>query len=326
VRSQDYSQEALRIYGLEALFEALPPIAHSAEIVGYVTEEAAALTGLVKGTPVASGLHDVTASALGIGGHKEGVVSVVAGTYSINEVVSSKPLTDPRWFCRNAIAPGRWNNMSISPASTANYDWFLDTLCRKDQSEAAANGESIHAMLAGEIDAALKKSSTILFHPYLFGSPYGNQASGSFLGLHGWHDRGDMLKAVLEGIAFNHRTHVDALRDGFPFSEIRLTGGGSRNPAFAQMFADILGMPVTVTSTDEAAAFGAALCAGAAVGLYASPEEPPASVNATNRQYTPDTARSAVYNERFALFSRIAETLRPQWAEIERLASQTVGA
>ncbi len=92
-----------------------------------------------------------------------------------------------------------------------------------------------------------------------------------------------MLKAVLEGIVFNHRTHVEALRDGFAISEIRLTGGGSRNPAFVQMFADVLNAPVTVTSTDEAAALGAALCAGAAVGLFATPQEGARQVGMTVR-------------------------------------------
>ncbi|HET9067906.1 MAG TPA: FGGY-family carbohydrate kinase, partial [Amaricoccus sp.] len=206
VRTQAWSAEALRLFGLDALAHALPPIAHSAAIAGHVTPEAAALTGLVPGTPVAAGLHDVTASALGIGGHAPGILAIVAGTYSINETVSTEPRTDPRWFCRSAIEPGHWNAMAISPASAANYDWFLDTLCRADQ-EAA--GPEIHARLAREIDAALAKPSTALFHPYLFGSPHGPTASASFLGLRAWHDRGTLLRAVLEGIAFNHRVHLD---------------------------------------------------------------------------------------------------------------------
>lgn len=325
VRTQNYAPEAMRIFDLEDLFAALPPALHPADIAGYVTAEAAALTGLAEGTPVACGLHDVTASALGIGGHEDGVVSIVAGTYSINEVVSTGPHVDPRWFCRNAIDPGRWNNMSISPASTANYDWFLDTLCRAEQEEAARTGGSIHEMLAAEIDAALRRPSTLLFHPFLFGSPYGDAASASFVGLRGWHGRGDMLKAVLEGIAFNHRTHVEALRDGFAVREVRLTGGGSRNPAFAQMFADVLGVPVSVTSTDEAAAFGAALCAGAAVGLFASPQQGARATCAVSREYRPDPARSAAFDERYSVYSRIAEQLRPKWAEIESLAGQDRG-
>ena len=151
VRTQAYAPEALRIFGLEELSAALPPISHSAETVGFVTAEAAALTGLVERTPVACGLHDVTASALGMGGHREGVVSVVAGTYSINEVVSAEPKIDRRWFCRNAIDAGRWNNMSISPASTANYDWFLDTLCRAEQ-DRAAGGRRFDPCATGERD------------------------------------------------------------------------------------------------------------------------------------------------------------------------------
>lgn len=317
-RTQAFAPEAMRIFGLDDLFEALPPVAHSADIVGQVTAEAADMTGLPKGTPVACGLHDVTASALGMGGHEEGTLAIVAGTYSINEVVSSEPRVDRRWFCRNALDVGRWNNMAISPASTANYDWFLDTFCRAEQDR--TDGGSIHELLAAEIDAALKRPSTILFHPYLFGSPFGEVASGSFVGLHGWHNRGDMLKAVLEGIAFNHRTHVEALRDGFAVSEIRLTGGSSRNPVFVQMFADVLNAPVTVTSTDEAAALGAALCAGAAVGLFKTPQEGARQVGMTERTYQPAPASSAVFNERFSLYCRIAEQLKSHWPEIERLA------
>lgn len=317
-RTQAFVPEAMRIFGLDDLFEALPSVAHSADIVGQVTAEAADMTGLPKGTPVACGLHDVTASALGMGGHEEGTLAIVAGTYSINEVVSSEPRVDRRWFCRNALDVGRWNNMAISPASTANYDWFLDTFCRAEQDR--TDGGSIHELLASEIDAALKKPSTILFHPYLFGSPYGDVASGSFVGLHGWHNRGDMLKAVLEGIVFNHRTHVEALRDGFAISEIRLTGGSSRNPAFVQMFADVLNAPVTVTSTDEAAALGAALCAGAAVGLFKTPQEGARQVGMTARKYQPVPASNAVFNERFSLYCRIAEQMKSHWPEIERLA------
>ncbi len=318
VRSQDWSPGALRLFNLDALGPALPPILGPAEIAGHVTPEAAALTGLAPGTAVAAGLHDVTASALGIGGHAPGVLAVVAGTYSINETVSDAPRTDPRWFCRNAIEPGRWNAMAISPASAANYDWFLDTLCGAERAAAEADGGSIHARLAAEIDAALARPSTALFHPYLFGSPHGPGASAGFSGLRAWHDRGDLLRAVLEGIAFNHRVHVDALRGGFPIREARLTGGASRNPAFAQMFADILGMPVTVTETDEAAAWGAALCAGAAVGLFPSPFDDPRDLAGST--HAPDPERSAAYQTRYRLHCRIAEAMAPLWPEIDALA------
>ncbi|TIX87159.1 FGGY-family carbohydrate kinase [Rhizobium sp. P44RR-XXIV] len=322
VSTQDYSQDALKLFGVVELAGALPQASRSDEVVGHVTEAVAKRTGLAEGTPVVAGLHDVTASALGAGGYADGVVAVIAGTYSINETLSSEPRVDRRWFCRNAIAPGQWNNMSISPASSANYEWFLDKLCASEIASAEASGQSIHALLAPEIEAAFNRPSSALFHPYLFGSPYGADASASFFGLGGWHDRGDMLRAVLEGIAFNHRIHVDALSDGFSFDQARLAGGVSRNPIVVQMFADVLGIPVTVTETDEAAAWGAALCAGAGIGFYADPQSDPRDVDKIAKTYRPDTARSAEYRIRYQLFKDIAEAMTPLWPRIGDLVVQ----
>jgi len=322
VRTQSYAPDILSIFGLEALQQALPEVALPDAQVGRVTEEAARITGLVAGTPVIAGLHDVTASALGIGGYGEGIAAIVAGTYSINETVSLEPRADARWLCRNGLKPGEWHNMAISPASAANYDWFLDTLCGVERRAAEAEGRSIHAALGPELEAAFARPSTLLFHPYLFGSPHGPEASAGFLGLRGWHDRGDMLRAVIEGIAFNHRVHVDALRDGFPLTQARLTGGISRNPVFAQLFADALGMPVTVTETEEAAAWGAALCAGSGVGLFASPLHDPRDLSAIGRTYAPDPDRSGALADRYRLHCDIAATLAPMWPAIEALAPE----
>ncbi|MBG1232337.1 FGGY-family carbohydrate kinase [Aestuariivirga litoralis] len=317
VKTQKYSDEALALFGLTNLRNALPPVFECAQVAGQVTAEAATLTGLVAGTPVAAGLHDVTASALGMGGHKPGTVAIVAGTYSINQVVSDHPVTGAGWLCRNAVTPGLWNSMAISPASSANYDWFLDTLAKHERDAA---GASIHEIVSREIEAALAKPSSVLFHPYLFGSPFGPDASAAFFGLRGWHDRGTMLRAVLEGVIFNHRLHIDDLRGAFSFAEARLTGGPTRNPLFNQLFADILQMPVTVTETDEAASWGAALCAGAAVGLYPSPLADPRDLAAISRVFQPDPARAADVNARYALFLDMAAAMQPFWQRLEALS------
>ena len=315
-RTQVYSDAALALFGLSGLAQALPEMAHSADVVGTVTAGAAAATGLAKGTPVAAGLHDVTASALGIGAHRTGVIGIVAGTYSINECVSAEPRIDARWFCRNAIAPGSWNNMAISPASATNYDWFLNTFCAEERDKA---GTSIHKLLRSEIDIALSRGSSVMYHPYLFGSPMGPAPSAGFLGLRGWHDRGDMLAALLEGIAFNHRQHIDDLRDQFSSTKARLTGGASRNPTVAQLFADVLDMPVTVTDTDEAAAWGAALCAGAAVGAFAQFDADPRDIEGRATEYQPSQSRAAHYTERYMLYSEVAATLTSTWDRLNAL-------
>lgn len=318
VHSQDYCVDTLSLYELSMLTPALPEIAHSANVVGAITTEAAKNTGLCEGVPVIAGLHDVTASALGMGAHAAGVMGIVAGTYSINEIVAPEPAVDERWFCRSAIEPQSWNHMAISPASTTNYDWFLDTLCA---GERASSGQDVHAMLYPEIDAALCRSSSVFYHPYLYGSPMGASPSAGFLGLRGWHDRGDMLAAVLQGIVFNHRHHIDALREQFTVSTARLTGGASRNPLVAQLFADILNTSVTVVDVDEAAARGVALCAGAATGAWSSYDEDPVDLQSQASVYEPNPERAALYERRYALYRKIGNSLTGVWEELNALTA-----
>jgi L-xylulokinase len=88
------------------------------------------------------------------------------------------------------------------------------------------------------------------------------------------------------------------------------------------MFADVLGMPVTVTETDEAAAWGAALCAGSGVGIYADPQSDPRDVTRIAKTCLPDAARSADYENRYRVFREIAEAMTPLWPKIAALASE----
>ena len=326
VNSQQYSAESLTLFGLESLSRALPEIAGSADVIGHITKMASEATGLAVGTPVAAGLHDVTASALGIGAHVPDVVGIVAGTYSINECVSLEPQCGDGWFCRNAVDADRWNNMSISPASSTNYDWFLDTFCSAEKEQAHAAGGSIHSLLAPEIEAGLERASSVIYHPYLFGSPFGPAPSAGFVGVRGWHNRGDMLAALLEGVAFNHRHHVDILRQAFGAEEARLTGGISRNETVAQLFADVLNLPVTVTDTDEAAAWGAALCAGAAVGAFGSVDNDPRDLPAISRRYVPDETRAAHYEKRYATYVAVGESLAGLQEQLNTLDAMPRGS
>ncbi len=212
--------------------------------------------------------------------------------------------------------------MAISPASTANYDWFLDNFCR-DLAARAGEGADVHALLQPELEQALEKPSDIIFHPFLFGSPFGSGASAGFFGVHGWHERGDLLKAVLEGIVFNHKLHIDDLLSAVGVTRLRISGGGARSPVLAQLFADATGLDVEVSSADEAAAWGAALTAGAAIGLYASPEQGAAATTRVLRTHVPDPARGAFLAERYNLYRQLADAMAPQWRAIEDLAKRS---
>ena len=313
VHSQIYDPAILDLFDLTAIRSALPTVGEVMDIAGGVTPSAAQATGLKAGTPVVFGMHDVTATAVGMGGVRPGVLSIVAGTYSINEVLSSQPEIDRRWFCRNGFRAGEWNNMSISPASSANSEWMLRQFCRDAIDRAKAAGRSVFDELRAEIDAAFDRDNHLTYVPYLFGSPRGGEASASLLGLQGWHDRGDVLRAVLEGIAFNHREHVDALRSAFPITAAGLAGGGALDPTFGQLFSDALGLEITIVNHDEVGALGVALAAGVGVGCYGSIEAASTATHRVLRRHEPDVQRQRRLETAYQRYRAVVEQVAPLW-------------
>ena len=260
---REWSAPALELFGLSDLRSAMPPMLPSTAVAGTVDATAAALTGLAVGTPVVTGAHDVDAAALGIGAVATGSASLVLGTFSINQVVAERPVTDPRWQARAFLEPGKWLHMSTSPAGAVNLDWAIRRLgpytAAGTPDPAAAVAE---AMTGSPVDAPL-------FLPFLFGSPHGNTVQASWIGLRGWHGRAEMLHAVLEGVAFNHRTHLRGLQEVFPIERpVRVCGGGARSADWTQLLADVLDLPVEVTDAAEAGTRGAALLAGIGTGVY----------------------------------------------------------
>lgn len=260
--TRQWDAQALELFDLMDAAGKLPPILSGADIAGTVTAEAASSTGLSEGTPVIVGVHDVDAAAIGVGASTPGAASVVLGTYSINQVLTDRPVIDQRWQARAFVRPQQWMHMSTSPAGAICLEWAVRRLGPYTPMGAPDPRAAVAEVVAGG-----DRLNAPLFLPFLYGSPHGANVEGSWLGLRGWHDRGDLLAAVLEGVAFNHRTHMDALREKFDIREpVRVSGGGARSPAWTQLLADIVNLPVEVTNSEEAGARGVAMLAGVSAG------------------------------------------------------------
>ena len=112
------------------MLPALPQPVWGHEVAGHVTPEAARLTGLAAGTPVTGGLFDIDAAAIGSGVISDGVLCIVAGTWSINEVVTNDPIIDKRLFLSSLFAvPGMWLTLEGSATSATNLEWFVNNFC-----------------------------------------------------------------------------------------------------------------------------------------------------------------------------------------------------
>ncbi len=255
-----YSDELIEIAGFTRWRRLLPTIHHSADVVGTITAAAAAATGLPAGTPVVCGAHDCDGAALGMGATRPGRLSMIAGTFSINQVVTPVARTDPRWQTRTFARPGEYLAMATSPASASNLDWFVR--------EFGPSGAGAFDQVNAEVAAASPVGAPV-FLPFLFGAPHGFRGGGGFVGVRAGHTRGDLLRGVFEGVVCNHRAHVEALRDGFAITgAARLTGGGARSAAWTQMFADALKVPIEIPGSEEAGALGAAVLAGWGAGVW----------------------------------------------------------
>lgn len=311
--TQEYSSRALKVFGLQEIEDALPEAFDPCEIVGGVTKEAAETTGLKKGTPVAIGMHDVTASAVGAGVVDAGLLSIVAGSFSINEIISTKPHPSSEWYCRNSFRRGEWMNMALSPASSANIEWFVQQCCRDAIMLAEKNGGSLFDFLEEEISEAFSSENFALYHPFLYGSPYGNDASAAFVGLQGGHHRGHMLRALFEGVVFNHRHHVDALRTEFSIKKARLTGGSSRSSRICQLFADGLNLDVEVVDVDETGALGTALCGAVGIGLYNDLSEAALQTVSVAAAYCPRKQTQIQLDRQYKRYTSSITQLKPKW-------------
>ncbi len=284
VARRRWSHEVLD--ALELPHEWLPPVLESPEVSG-------ASVGLLPGTPVAAGAGDQPAAALGVGIDRPGSVSVVLGTSGV--VLAALPgyAHDPEGrvhaFCH--AAPDTWQAMGVMLSAAGSLEWFHERL---------APERSFDALVA-EADAWAPGAEGLLFAPYLAGerTPHVDpDARGAFVGLQLRHDRGALVRSVLEGVAFGMRDVLDAVRAlGVDASAGRVSGGGARSAAWLRILASVLDIPLDRTESEEGSAFGAALLGGVAGGVFADVHEAVARCVRVGERVDPDPAWREAYAE-----------------------------
>lgn len=301
--------------GLPELADRLPALAPATAVVGTISSEAAQACGLRAGTPVVNGLADIDASALGAGAARAGQLSVVAGTWSINQLFMAEPVAENDCFgCSPHAVPGVYELLEASPCSVANFNWFVDHCC-DDLKQRLGGG--VYAECDRLVAALPPASTPICFLPFLFGSNAGPCASAGFLGLSGWQDRAQMLAALYEGVVYSHRAHIDQLLQwGHGISEVRLAGGAARSAVWTQIFADVLGKPVITSHAREVGALGAAICGAVAIGAHDDIAAAAAAMVQAAAPVHPVAERVPRYQTRYEHYRRICQHMAPVWHDL----------
>lgn len=291
----DWSRPMLQLVGVPV--EKMPVIKPSSTVVGGVTAEAAAATGLHEGTPVVIGGGDTKCTRLGANTEPTGRACLYIGTAA--------------W----AALPSRRRNAFGATATTgAALKWITAAVGLSDPN---APGDG-YALLLAEAERVRPGAGGLLFLPHLMGErgPVPSaKATATFFGLTLGHGRAEMARAVLEGCAFHLRSILEAASET-PLEEITLVGGGAKSPVWRQIIADITGVRLLVPRVLEAGALGAAILAGIGVGLFPNEADAAAQLVQIAERREPDAARHAFYNRVYPHYLELEERVSPMYGQV----------
>ena len=275
----------------------LPPLVEPGTVVGSLTAEMAAATGLSAATRVNTGTLDHFAGMIGTGNTAPGGMTLSTGTTMVLATMSDgTPDPDCDMALHYGFLPDTYVMLPVMESGGACLDWFRRT-CMGNLDYDTLNKE----LLACE-------DTQLLFLPYLVGTnapEFDREATGVFFGLRQEHTAAQMAKAVMEGVCFVLRKNCeDILAKGTKISGIVATGGGAKSPVWCQLQADITGLPVEVPAVTEAACLGAVMLAAWRDGQYETLSAAAKDVKMV-RSYAP--APSALIETKYRKFCKLYE-------------------
>jgi xylulokinase len=205
-------------------------------------------------------------------------------------------------FCHSV--PDTWHSMGVMLSAAGSLAWLRD----------AFGPEVGFGDLVEEAAAAPAGSEGLIFLPYLAGerTPHADPgARGAFVGLTLRHDRGRIVRSVLEGVAFGLRDCLDLMRSaGAQVTSGRVSGGGATSELWVTIVASVLGIPLSRARVEEGAAFGAAILGGVGAGLWRDTDEAVGATVSFTETVEPDPAWSAIYDEQIARYRALYPAIR----------------
>ena len=297
--------------------EKLPPAFPSTHVLGEVTPEAAAATGLRAGTPVVICAGDVAVAQSGSGANREGRAHLCIGTATWVGVSSTTLRNDPvkPFWALNHIDPYKWVIAGEMETGGGALQWYRNLLGGEEARQAEARGISTYQVLDELGASAPPGSDDLVFTPWLSGERapvLDHYARGAFLGMSLGHTRAHLTRAVMEGVAYHVRWIIEAMENvGFDIGDLQAIGGGNASPLWTQIIADITGRTLRIVEHPlEAGAMGAALAVAVGLGIYPDMDAVDDLIK-VRRIVEPQEANQAVYERMYLMFRDFYTALAP---------------
>lgn len=326
IKKRNWSKPVLKRLELDS--DMLPYVQESTDVCGKITSEVAKLTGLKTGTPVAAGGADNTCSAVGNGIVKAGRISASIGTSGVVFAHTDEVKVDPKLrthtFCHSV--PDKWYVMGVMLSAGGAFRWYRDTLGEMEIQQAKKENVDPYEILTAKAEEAPIGSEGLVFLPYLNGerTPHGDaNAKGTFFGLTLRHEKSHMIRSVMEGVTYGMRDSLEIIKKlDLPIDHVYATGGGAKSQLWRQIQADIYNTELVTINIAEGPAFGAAIIAGVASGVYNSIEEATDELIEITSRTQPTHENVEIYNEYYQIYRDLYPALKPQFDAVTDVVSK----
>jgi xylulokinase len=305
----------LRFAGDHVRRETLPELRWTRDVVGTVSADAAAATGIPYGTPVIGGTTDGAAEAVGAGVVAPGDLMLSYGSTSALVIVADRYRAVPGLWMTRGAGPGEFALTTALATSGSITSWFRAQFARELPQSTFSDTGIAHAQLSREAEKSPPGSRGLVVLPYFSGerSPFNDPlARGVIAGLNLSHERGDLYRAVLEATAFGIRHNLDAMAAcGTTPRRVTAVGGGTASRLWVQIVSDVTGLAQEIPERLHGASYGDAFLAAAAIGLVdARPDEGHPWVR-TIARVEPDERNRDLYARRYSLYRELFRATRP---------------
>jgi len=301
----------------------LPDVFPSTFIAGEITSEISDECGLAVGTAVVIGGGDGVCAAVGAGSVRNGDTFNYLGSSSWVAITSDKPIYDDQLRTYNwaHMVPGKYTPNGTMQAAGNSYHFIKNTLCKDLVMIAKERGCSPYDLMNQEIAKSSVGANGLIYLPYILGerSPRWNyKARGAFIGLKMEHDRGDMIRATIEGIVMNLCIILDIFKKETDITSLNVIGGLAKGDPIRHILADIYGVKVNrLNYLDEATSMGAAVAAGVGVGALDNFEAIDRFIKTDDTVYA-DASNKIKYDELKTIFDKAYFSLLDVYEDLSR--------
>ncbi|WP_422447290.1 xylulokinase [Thermoanaerobacterium sp. DL9XJH110] len=313
IYNRNWSIELCNALGIDA--DKLPDLFFPEEIVGFVSKEAAKITGLKEGTPVIAGCMDTVSAGLGLGVKQKNNPYLIVGTVGRICYPIDIPEFDKRFMnvCFTREIP--WLIMAPVNAGGLSMRWFKDNFCEKEIALSNNTGVNVYSLLDMEAELAPEGSKGLMYFPYLTGerSPiWRTDVKGTFTGITINTKKSDFIRAIMEGVSFSLKLNLDIIENFLNLNseEIYSGGGGMLSRIWREIIANVLGKKLIIPKVVESEMLGSAIITSVGVGFYEDLSSAAKNMIDSNKTIIePDVEKTKNYQRFYKLYKEIWERI-----------------